>query len=170
MSSSWRLVVVPELGGKIVSFLSLRTGREWLWKNPHIPFAKPVKDTTDFGLHDSVGWDEIFPTVNPCSMPGTGWGDLQLTDHGELWYRPWRIVNPKTEAQAIELTLHVEPDDLPLRFVLTLRLTTDALEVDYQLTNTGGQSLPYLWAAHPHIAIEPGNEILIPERRPARAD
>ena len=45
----------------------------------------------------------------------------------------------------------------------TLRLTTDALEVHYYRTNTGSQSLPYLWAAHPLIAIEPGNEILIPE-------
>ena len=89
-----RVVVVPEIGGKIISLVSHLTGREWLWKNPHLALRKPPPDATDFGAFDAGGWDEVFPTVNPCRVPNSAWGDRMLTDHGELWYRPWQIVPP----------------------------------------------------------------------------
>ena len=52
------LTVVPAVGGKIIELKDRRSGRNWLWKNPHIPLSRPrPEDNFDREL-DSGGWDE----------------------------------------------------------------------------------------------------------------
>jgi hypothetical protein len=157
-----RVVVVPELGGKIVSLQSLASGREWLWRNPHLPLRLPPTGSTNFGLFDSGGWDEIFPTVNPCRVPDFAWGNRALTDHGELWYRPWQTFEAKIVPNELALlTLAVDEPELPFRFERTLTLPDGAgpLTASYKLTNRADRPMPYIWAAHPLLAIEPGDSI-----------
>ena len=36
-----------------------------------------------------AGWDECFPTVGPCPLPGAAPGAPPLPDHGELWGASW---------------------------------------------------------------------------------
>lgn len=33
------LAIVPQAGGKIIDLIDRCSGRNWLWKNPHIPVA-----------------------------------------------------------------------------------------------------------------------------------
>jgi galactose mutarotase-like enzyme len=160
-----RVVVVPELGGKIISLESRRSGREWLWRNPHLPLRKPPPDATDFGQFDGGGWDEIFPTVNPCRVPNSAWGSRTLTDHGELWNRPWQTPVAKfVPDETASLTLAVDDPTLPFRFERTLALSDGAgsLVASYELTNRSALALPYIWAAHPLVAIIPGDSIRLP--------
>ena len=164
-----RVVVVPEIGGKIVSLMSRRTGREWLWTNPHLPLRRPPLDASNFGQFDCGGWDEIFPTVNPCRLPNTAWGDRMLTDHGELWYRPWQtLAADVAPGEIASLELAVCDPTLPFRFARTLTLAAGfgPLVVNYELLNTGDRPLPYLWAAHPLLAIYPGDLIRLPVDTP----
>src|SRR3954463_15441636 len=122
-NDAMRVTVIPEIGGKIISIMSRRTGREWLWRNPYLALRKPPADATDFGAFDAGGWDEVFPTVNPCSVPNSAWGDRRLTDHGELWYRPWQIVAANADSQTgTTLSLAVDDPQLPFRFERTLTL------------------------------------------------
>lgn len=158
-----QLTVLPALGGKVVSIRSQATGREWLWRNPYLTLAPPPPDVTDYGPFDFGGWDEIFPTVAPCRMPDTAWPDRPLRDHGELWPRAWHVVDATYDTQSTSLTLAVEAPDLPFRFERAFHLTpTGPLEVTYRVTNLAGRLLPYLWAAHPLIAIQPGDELHLP--------
>ena len=34
------LRLLPELGGKLSSLKDTRTGREWLWRNPRLPYKR----------------------------------------------------------------------------------------------------------------------------------
>jgi galactose mutarotase-like enzyme len=157
--------VVPEIGGKIISLRSHRTGREWLWKNPYLPLIKPPLDSTDFGAFDAGGWDEVFPTVNPCQVPNSAWDNRKLTDHGELWFRPWQILDARVELQtAATLKLAVDEPDLPFRFERTLTLANGlaSLTANYSVTNKSTIPMPFIWAAHPVLAIEPGDSFLMP--------
>jgi galactose mutarotase-like enzyme len=160
-----RIVVVPDVGGKVTSLISPRTGREWLWTNSQIPLRRPPQDATDFSRFDSGGWDEIFPTVNPCRLPDTPWGNRELTDHGELWSRLWQIAAAERTATTASLTLTLADPALPFRFTRTLALSSDSLTLvaNYELTNTSDAPLPYLWAAHPLLAIQPGDELHLPQ-------
>jgi galactose mutarotase-like enzyme len=164
-NDAMRVVVVPGIGGKVVALVSRHTGREWLWKNPHLTLRKPPTDATDFGAFDAGGWDEVFPTVNPCRVPNSAWGNRMLTDHGELWYRPWQIVAANTDSQTgATLTLAVDDPDLPFRFERTLTLApgVSPLTASYSLVNRSTQPMPFIWAAHPLLAIEPGELICLP--------
>jgi Domain of unknown function (DUF5107) len=164
-NDAMRVVVVPELGGKIVSLVSCLSGREWLWRNVHLPLRVPPSDPADFGPFDTGGWDEIFPTITPCQVPNSGWGDRKLTDHGDLWCRPWRTVSARlVPDEAVSLTLAVDDPALPFRFERTLTMTdgSSPLTADYEVVNRSDSTLPYLWAAHPLLAIEPGDSIRLP--------
>lgn len=166
-NKAFRIVIVPELGGKIISLQSLRTGREWLWKNPSLPLCKPSQlDAIEFGSYDSGGWDEIFPTVNPCRLPDSGWRDIEIIDHGELWCRPWELVSiMKNSKGAATLSLKFRAPELPFQFTRSLSLASGdgPLTLSYQVENLGKETLPYLWAAHPLIAIRPGDVIRLPQ-------
>jgi len=164
-NDAMRLEVVPALGGKIASLQCVRTGREWLWRNPHLPLRRPEPGGDYVGAFDSGGWDELLPTVAPCTAAATPWGDRTLTDHGELWCRPWVA---ERDGAALRMTL--DDPALPMVFERTLRLASGdgALTLDYALTNRGDEALPYIWAAHPLIAIEPGMRIELPADARAR--
>jgi galactose mutarotase-like enzyme len=160
-----RVVVVPQVGGKIISLTLRGTGREWLWTNPDVPLRQPPANASNFAEFDCGGWDEIFPSVNACHLPNTAWGDREITDHGELWQRPWQTLTAEvSNGGTASLALAVSDPLLPFRFARTLTLASGAspLVVDYELSNLGDRPLPYLWAAHPLLAICPGDSIHLP--------
>lgn len=165
-NDSLSVIVVPVLGGKIVSLVSRRTGREWLWRNPHLPLRSPATDAHDYGAHDFGGWDEVFPTVSPCEVTSTAWGDSAIIDHGELWRRPWTVIDETLGANgATALSLRCELTDFGVTFTRRLMLAPDAgrLTCDYTAENRASFSAPYIWAAHPLIAIRPGDVWSLPE-------
>ena len=64
------VVVAPTLGMKLTN-LRRRRGREWLWRNPDIPYQVPIPGSSYVETADSGGWDECFPTVLPSRLPGS---------------------------------------------------------------------------------------------------
>lgn len=92
-----RVVVLPELGGKVLQISSGRSGRDYLWENPRntlrqVPFGATYDDVF-FG-----GWDELFPNDEPELTAGE-----QLPDHGELWASPSRMVEGRVAGDASRL-------------------------------------------------------------------
>ena len=79
-----RVVVLPELGGKIWQITDVRSGRDLLWHNPRLT-ARPIP----FGsTYDDVflgGWDELFPNDLAEVL-----GEESYPDHGEVWAAPWK--------------------------------------------------------------------------------
>ena len=79
------LSLIPALGGKINSLRDLHSGREWLWRNPRMPYQVAELNSSYVAVADTGGWDECFPTVAPCAYPSAPWAGASLPDHGELW-------------------------------------------------------------------------------------
>lgn len=78
-------VLVPALGGKLASLRDERTGREWLWRNPRIPYQRVPHGSSYVTYADTGGWDECFPSVSQCEYPSAPWQGMMVQDHGELW-------------------------------------------------------------------------------------
>ena len=154
------LKIAPSLGGKITSICSAASGREWLWVNPHLHQRDPTGHTDYVGEFDTGGWDEVFPTLNPCRLPNTPWGETTLSDHGEIWRRPAEV----TTTTQRSVRLRTTGDPLPFSFerVLTLESEEPKFDIAYRLVNHTDQPLPYTWAAHPLLNIEPGMRINLP--------
>lgn len=154
------LTVVPDCGGKIVSLRSARSGREWLWRDPARPLGRPVPGG-EFASHDISGWDECFPTIGACpypAVPGDAFAGVALSDHGELWSRPWRW-----QIAGAELRMTRAGAALPYVFERSISaMANGGIRLSYRVENLSASPMSYLWSAHPLMNAENGMRIRLP--------
>ena len=154
------LTLVPEWGGKVTSLRDQRTGREWLWQNPHLPHRAPTGSGDFVGESDTGGWDECFPTVDRCAYPLPPHEGRDCRDHGLLWERGWRVEGQRADA----ITLSVDLPEWGFHVERTVRLHDVAMATfDYAIQNTGSEALVGVWATHPVFALEDGSRLEFPE-------
>jgi galactose mutarotase-like enzyme len=149
------IVVVPELGAKIVSLKNARTGREWMWHPPRGLKLFRNRAGDDFAASPLAGLDECLPTVAPCH-----WRGRRLPDHGELWATDWTVEARAWDNSVLKTTAHLKIS--PFTFERTLELSGNEIRLSYRLTNRGLEDEPYLWAMHPLIRLQAGDELKLP--------
>jgi galactose mutarotase-like enzyme len=111
---------------------------------------------------DSGGWDECFPTVGPCPLPGGPRG-LVLPDHGELWSADWSSW-VYDHAEGTTLAGSARGTALPYEFLrqITLDPHEPLLRFRYLLRHTGDKPFPWIWSAHPLLNVQPGSVLTLP--------
>jgi hypothetical protein len=158
-NSCMSVSVMPQLGGKIYTIVDLRTGRDWLWKNPHIALRHPAPDMDYERELDSGGWDEILFSVKPSSLELPNGQHLAIGDHGTVVDKAWTRSGVGTTA-AGEAFCELFVEGLSPHFRLDRKIVMDArkpqFEIEYRLMNTGQTAWPWFWCAHPLLAIESG--------------
>lgn len=158
-NSCLRLTVDPSRGGKITGLQDVRTGRQWLWKNPHLDDGPFVYGASYVERLDTGGWDEIFPSIAPCRV-----GEREIPDHGDLVSLPWEVLARTSHS----LEMAVVTRFAPCRFTRRLTLEEDVLRMDYTLENTGKEAISYLWCGHPLFALEAGMTLRLPHGTPMK--
>lgn len=168
-----RVVIVPEMGAKIVSLFDKRAGHEWLVGPMPGRAVRPVAYGAPFTEQDMAGWDEMFPTIAACAYPGSGpHHGAPLPDHGEAWALPWEV----SAAAEGALTLTLRGRALPYRLTRTAALgragsegphaarsaAADTLTLYYTLENFGDEPMPYMWAAHPQFLAGADCRVILP--------
>jgi hypothetical protein len=146
---------VPELGAKIVSLKNLRTGREWMW-HPAAGlklFRNQPRD--DFSASPLVGMDECLPTIAPCE-----WEKRKLTDHGEVWCRPWCVDHSAWDRGVLKTSIRLCFS--PLDFERALELRENEVLLNYRLQNRSQGQEPFLWAMHPLLRLRSGDGLVLP--------
>lgn len=134
-----RVVVDAKCGGKIRSFVSRATGREYLFQDPRKLFSN-----AGYSLHDISGLDECFPTVAPCNYEGGIWSGLNLGDHGWLWDREWSV-----NLNADSLAMGVEFAEAPFAFRRNIRLAGPGeLLLEYSVESRAAEPFEFLYANH----------------------
>ncbi|MBA2626472.1 MAG: hypothetical protein H0U85_00510 [Gemmatimonadales bacterium] len=168
-SDTIEIVVVPSLGMKLTNLRRLR-GREWLWRSDQIPLAAPTAGTSYVETADSGGWDECFPTVGPCPMPGDPTAPA-LPDHGELWSSVWES-SVYQHASGVTLTASATGSRFPYRFhrELTLDPAEPVVRLSYRVQHLGGEPFPWIWSSHPLLNVQPGTTLELPGVRHVRVD
>jgi galactose mutarotase-like enzyme len=157
-SSQIAAVIVPALGGSIVSLTYKPTGKQWLVDSPSRQLRRSSYGTP-FSEEAMYGWDECFPTIIECSYPVQGqYEGNRLPDHGELWSIPW-----KAAIQDNTLRCEGKGTALPYTLVRTLSFVNDArIRFAYELINESDECLHVLWTAHPLFAATEHTEIRLP--------
>ena len=149
------IVVVPELGAKIVSLKNLRTGREWMWHPPGGLKLFRNSPGDDFSASPLVGMDECLPTIVPCS-----WRGRELPDHGEVWSVPW-VVNDSAKESGV-LKTSVVLNYSPFEIERTIELHENEIHLNYRLRNRSAVEECYLWAMHPLLRLVAGDQLELP--------
>ncbi|WP_438447919.1 hypothetical protein [Gorillibacterium sp. sgz5001074] len=154
-SDEIRVELVPGIGGKIVSMLYKPTGREWLLDAGGRELLPSAPGST-FGMGDMSGWDECFPSIDPCRAGKEGLSGIP--DHGEVWSAPWgySIVGGS-------LSCWVNGRSLPYRLTRTLTFTAaNAIRMDYSAYNHGREPFSFLWVPHPQFAVPEPMRVILP--------
>src|SRR5581483_1530299 len=105
-SEALRVVIVPELGAKIVSLFDKLAAYEWLVAPMRPPRA--VEYGAIFVEQDMSGWDEMMPTIDACAYPVPGaYANRYLPDHGEVWSLPW--TRDESDDEVLSFSIKVVP-------------------------------------------------------------
>ena len=155
-----RLSLFPEAGAKILNLVHKPSGFDLLWVNPRVPLRR----TYPGAAFDDVwcgGWDELFPTDDPCEV-----GDNTFHDHGDLWFGPWSwsVEHDDGDEATIYLRRHTVALPCLMERWLTVRRGDMHVEFRYRLTNLGTQPVPFTWNLHIAHAIAPDSRIHLPAR------
>lgn len=158
LENRWlRATVLPEVGAKIFDLIWKPSGRNYLWHNPRVrPQPYPVE-----GVFDNYwcgGWDDGFPTCDPCEYRGERYPGL-----GELRSLRWNV--DRLELALAELSAFGPISPVRVRKSVRLSKSAPILRVRFEVTNIGVLPLDYIWGTHP--AIRPFGQKLV-LRIPAR--
>jgi galactose mutarotase-like enzyme len=169
-SAELELIVVPAIGMKLTN-LRRPGGREWLWRNDQIPLALPEPGAGYVETADSGGWDECFPTVGACPIPGAPAGTPPLPDHGELWSAQWAS-SVFERAGGTTLISSTQGSSLPYEFSrqITLDPVEPLLRLRYGLRHTGAAPFPWIWSSHPLFNVQPGSTLSLPDVAQVKVD
>jgi galactose mutarotase-like enzyme len=154
-NSEIEISVVPELGAKIISLKNVRTGREWLWHPPEGLKLFRNQRGDDFSKSPLVGIDECLPTIEPCR-----WQGRELPDHGELWNAPWSMDGAALKEGILKTRVRLSIS--PFELERTIELCENEIRINYQLTNHSKVEEHFLWALHPLLRLEAGDELELP--------
>lgn len=153
-----QLIIRPDLGGRIDQLRDRKTGHNWLWHPPAYDETqtRQIAIGESFDQHWSGGWDEIFPNDAAGTFQGR-----QLVDHGELWSQPWEVL----EQSDFSLRLGMTCQTIPIRVEKTITLDEQkpVFQITYRFENLSDEFISFLFKQHAAIAIEAGDELVLPE-------
>jgi len=135
----WEAECLPHDGARL-SRLRF-AGRDLLSRAPQ-SFCPPKRNLGEYETRPVYGYDDCFPTVDPCSMPG--WKGVDLRDHGELCWLRWDVA---VAQRRLDCRAHSEI--LPgLSFRRSLVFETSAIIWEFEVENVGREVVPFLHVMH----------------------
>ncbi len=152
-----RVTLLPQWGSKIVSIIYKPIAYEVLWQEPGDEICIP-EDDAPYGRTDSIGFDEMFPTISRCFYENAPWAGTEMQDHGEVRALPWTY-----EMNQENVRLWVHGLRFPYRFEKTIRLTANSISMNYTIENLSNFDMDYIWAAHPLFNTSPATELIVPQ-------
>mgnify|MGYP006279754695 CR=1 FL=1 len=138
-----KIEVIPQYGGKMVSFYHKQTEREFLFQSKEAKLELPDYGA-DFSEYDASGFDEVFPSIDASFYPkDSKWGGASIPDHGEVWTLPWVL-----EINDEKIKLVVISPKFPYKLEKEIKLKEKKVHIDYTVTNFSKQEFKFIWCAH----------------------
>jgi hypothetical protein len=143
--------MLPEYGGRISS-LTFEGGPDWI-SQPKAPLVeRSVGD--NFIRPEISGWDEMIPTTDACQSLDE---KHILPDHGEVWSRRWNIESVSQTSATLSVKLKTRTLDLWRK----ISLDEFGINIEYRITNSGPETVPAFWSAHPLFSATGVREVRI---------
>ena len=157
-NESLRLTFLPQYACKLVSLVSKRTGREFLFQPQEETITVPTYGNS-FSSSDEGGFTEVFPSLETCPYPQEPFTGTIIPDHGEIWALPWSSVF-SPNGYSVQAT--VESTNLPYALSRTTTLQNNEIHFDYTLQNNGDFPFKYIWMPYAVLACTVHTKLLIP--------
>ncbi len=149
---NWHIQCLPEDGARI-SVLQY-AGMDLLTSAP-VSFMSPEKFIGEYETRPVYGYDDCFPTVDPCQYPA---GNFKCRDHGELCWQKWEVL--LIGNRLICYTTCPRPK---VTFKRTLEFTGNNLKWKFEAENLSGKIIPFLHVMHPLMPLKEVQFLEFPE-------
>lgn len=160
LGKMFKAIFLPENGGKLVSFVDRANCIEWLAQDENEKYIPQSIDGVYVEAEVS-GADEMFPTIDPCCCMGK-----EYPCHGEVCR-----TSHKAEISGNKLTLVYTSKNFLYQYKKTVSETScGAMQIEYEIENTGKEKLPCLWALHMMFAAEDGGKVFASVSENAEAE
>jgi galactose mutarotase-like enzyme len=161
LESDWfRASILPAIGAKIYDLVWKPTGKNILWHNPRIPpQVYPIDG--NFDNYWCGGWDDGFPTCDPCEYGGEQYGGL-----GELRSLAWSVEEASAAGDRAFVRLSAFGPINPVRAekTVTLFARSPVLRMRYEIRNIGHLPLEFIWGTHPALVADENLILRIPAK------
>ncbi len=161
LESEWlRASVLPTVGAKIYDLFWKPAGKQVLWQNPRIlPQAYPIDG--NFDNYWCGGWDDAFPTCDPCEYRGESYPGL-----GELRSLKWQVEESGADGERVSVKLSAFGPINPVRAEKTVTLLADSpvLRMRYEIANLGPMPVEFIWGTHPALIADEKLILRIPAK------
>ncbi len=141
------VLFLPEDGAKLVSFKT-KKGKELFIHTPSENYKRLFLDSEYIDCECSA-FDDMFPTIDPCSING-----IEYLDHGEVCRREHSCV---IEDDNVKFECYLPK--LNITYFKTASIEDGTLCVKYKIKNHNNFEFPYLWAAHMMFISEDGAKV-----------
>ena len=153
-----RVVVIPEMGGRILSLIYKPTETEFAWHNPNIPIQKPKKEIE---FEDVSGLFECFPTTDACTFKGRA-----LPGGGEVAFDPWNLHRIEKTPNSINVKMKITCKIYPfsIQKQISLNDTDPVVGLRIEIRNVSNESLEYHFTHHNTLQASPNDRIVLPQK------
>ncbi|WNF37477.1 DUF5107 domain-containing protein [Bacillaceae bacterium IKA-2] len=145
---------LPEYGSKLASLIDKASNEELLFQSAADQLVIPPYGAK-FSDYDSSGFDEVFPSIDPCIDPQT---EAQIPDHGEVWTLPWKV-----EMKQGNLEFTVNSPKLSYRLKKKVVLNENRLCFHYNLENLSKNTFYFIWTPHALLRCSTEMKLLVEE-------
>lgn len=149
---NWNVECLPDDGARI-SVLQY-AGKDLLSVKP-FEFNLPDKFYGEFETRPVYGYDDCFPTVDPCQYPGS---KLLCRDHGELCWQKWQV-----QFKGNSLICVTESHVPTMKFSRTLEFSENNLKWKFEVSNLSRNILPFLHVMHPLMPLKEIQRLRFPK-------
>jgi len=161
LENDWlRVSVLPDIGAKIYDLVWKPTGKNILWHNPRIlPQTYPIDG--NFDNYWCGGWDDGFPTCDPCEYRGEQYPSL-----GKLRSVKWQVQAAGEDGEKAYVKLAAFGPISPVRAekTVTVMANSPVLRVQYEITSLGVLPLEFIWGTHPSLEAHENLILRIPAK------
>ncbi|MFT3700865.1 MAG: DUF5107 domain-containing protein [Agriterribacter sp.] len=146
-----KCIIVPALGGKLLSVYNKELQKEFLWTNQHLPLVVN-EPGAEYDPNFLGGIDELIPNDIPENIDG-----IDYPDHGELWTTPLDYV---IKDNTIILSGVLPLSQLYYSKTIKLDIASPTIHLAYTIRNQSASIKHFLWKLHAALAIEKNDTLI----------
>ena len=149
--------LLPEQGAKMFSLFNKHTYREYMTQAATSSYQS-LMFGGEYVKSEVSGFDDCFPTVDPCIYVDHPWAGTQIADHGEICQLQWDYAMHQS---SIDMEVHGVRFPFVFRKSLYFR-DERTLRIDYQAENCCAFDMKFIWTAHIMLNAQEGGRIILP--------
>lgn len=164
-NEKYKIIVLPEDGAKIVSFVTVDDGKEYFYQNQSEKYLR-IREKDDYEQGECSGFDDMFPTINSIIVNKGLRKGMLYNDHGEVCRLPF-------SCEIIQNGVILKTESKRLAYSYTKKITENEngdFTVFYDIKNCLKDDFQILWATHCMVKAYEGGKIVVPFSNDTNAD